>query len=159
MSTFSRKRGHSWKSYLGSFLKTAMPESKCHANLVYQLVEWVAETYLGGNTGGVLWDSAGTTHAEAPPQVGGRRPDAYAVVPEDQLLILGEAKSPWDLENRHTIAQLLAFLTHCRQHGKAVFVLAVPWHRVPLASNMIRNLKQRYSLESVEVIVLEHLPG
>ena len=136
-----------------------MAESKCHAILVHHVVAWVADTYLDGNMGGILRDSTGVERGQLPPQVGGYRPDVYAVVPKAELLILGEAKSPWDLENHHTIAQLLAFLMYCQRHGKAMLVLAVPWHRVPLASNMIRNLKRRHGLESVEVAILEDLPG
>ncbi len=136
-----------------------MPESQCHVDLVALLVKWIATEHLDGNVGGVLWDSGGTTRSEVPPLVGGYRPDAYATASLDNRCIVGEAKSPWDLENRHTTKQLLAFLTYCQQIKNAVLVLAVPWHCAPLASNMIENLKRQHGLGSIEAIVLKDLPG
>ena len=127
--------------------------------LVNHLIAWIAKEYLGGNAAGVLWDSASAQRGTVPPPICGYRPDAYVIAPRDGQLVLGEAKSPWDLENRHTIAQFLAFLTHCRTHGNAVLALAVPWHCVPLTSNMVQHLKQKHGLEAVEVAIIRDLPG
>ena len=136
-----------------------MPESLCHQQLVDALVTWLAKHCLGDDTGAVLRDALDAGPSDRPPLVGQHRPDVYVAHQPSYKFIIGEAKSPWDLENRHTESQLTEFMTYCNNHPRSLFVLAVPWHRVPCAKNILNQLQRKCILTAVEVKVLEQLPG
>jgi hypothetical protein len=72
-------------------------------------------------------------------------------------MILGEAETARSLEKTHTIGQIEALMTACQTSEKSVFMLAVPWDRVRLASSIIRGIRRQGIAENVEALVLEKL--
>lgn len=134
-----------------------MPESACHASLVSALVQWIATTYLAGDTGGILTDSS--TSNGKPPAIGGFVPDAFVELAAQEIMIIGEAKSWRDLESRHTRDQLGAFLQWCRLNQRGVLVLAVPWPVTRLANTIVRALQRKHDCGSVRTIILDKLGG
>lgn len=133
-----------------------MPESSAHARLVAALIQWMALECQDG-VGAVLVDTAGVPAASRPPKIGGFVPDAYAV--DVARRIVGEAKTAADLENRHSLSQIRAFVAFCSQTEDAFFVLAVPWYRVAYAKNLISQMCKRAGLAAGNCRVLENLPG
>ena len=135
-----------------------MGESGSHIRLVGSLVEWVALSYFRGESKHILVDSPERSQKSKPPSIGGAVPDVVAHLPAGGVII-GEAKTALDLENRHTEGQFLRFLRYCKFHPESLFVVAVPWPVEALAKNCLRHIKKRYGLEEVRSIVLEKLTG
>ncbi len=136
-----------------------MGESAVHAALVERMAERIAGEYFGGDTAAILLDSASGRSTGRPPAVGGHVPDLYVDARKHRLLVLGEAKTTRDLETERSERQIGAFLQYCSLHDNALFVLAVPWHRARFARSLLRMLKRRLGVDSVETRVLDMLPG
>jgi hypothetical protein len=63
---------------------------------------------------------------DRPQPVGGFVPDVFAVDTPETCRIIGEAKTPLDLESDRTRTQIAAFLTHLSRFPNANFYLSVP---------------------------------
>lgn len=136
-----------------------MPESMIHAGLVLSLVDWVAREYLNGDYGCICHDMTGRPASSAPPRIAHYVPDVFANGGLSCPVVVGEAKTVLDLDTTHSHGQFEAFLSYCDGHTKAVFVLAVPWHAVPFARNMMRRICRRNQWNETTVIILELLAG
>jgi hypothetical protein len=136
-----------------------MSESVRHMKLVRSLVAWVAGKYFDGDSGHILVDSPEGLLSGRPPPLGGFVPDVYAEQLGPRSVVVGEAKTPRDLESRHTQAQLLAFLGYCAQLPGSVLVLAVPWPMTRFAKSLLRVLQQQHQLKGTRTVVLEQLEG
>jgi hypothetical protein len=134
-----------------------MPESESHVKLVEAMVRWIANTYFAGDAGSILVDS-GTSNGK-PPRIDGYVPDAFATSFSGNRIVIGEAKTWRDLENRHTHDQIVAFMRRCRASTGGVLVLAVPWHMTRFAASLLRSLKKRHACEPVDTVVIEKLEG
>jgi len=137
----------------------AMGESSQHMKLVRSLVDWVAKEYFDGEPGHILVDSPEGLLSGRPPPLGGFVPDVYAQRLGPKTVIVGEAKTPRDLESRHTQAQLIAFLGHCTQVPGSVLVLAVPWPVTRFARSLLGAIQRHLGLPGVRTIVLDKLEG
>jgi hypothetical protein len=137
----------------------AMGESVQHMKLVRSLVGWVAQAYFDGDLGHIFVDSPEGLLSGRPPPLGGFVPDVYAQRLGPKTVIVGEAKTPRDLESRHTQAQLTAFLGHCTQVPGSVFVLAVPWPMTRFARSLLGAIQRHHRLPAVSTIVLDQLEG
>ena len=76
-----------------------------------------------------------------PPRIGGYRPDIIARHWTHPLrLIIAEAKTDGDVDNRHTRNQIEAFVSHLAvmPHGNGTFVLAVSGRVADLARTVLR---------------------
>ena len=136
-----------------------MSESSSHMRLVRSLSQWVAKRYFDGDTGHILVDSPHNTASAKPPSVCGFVPDVYAGPTREGGFIIGEAKTARDIENRHTRAQLLAFLKRCGEDERTVLIMAVPWEMERFTKALLEILKCRASAQKVSTVVLEKLPG
>lgn len=134
-----------------------MTESAQHRKLVQLLQGWVAATYFDGESGPILVDSADSNRYSKPPTICGFIPDLYARRDPVGGIIIGEAKTPGDLENHHTRAQLAAFLRKCAEDAGSVLVLATPWHSERTAKAVLRHVQRRTDMNHVDAIVLEQL--
>lgn len=74
-------------------------------------------------------------------------------------IIIGEAKTPQDIENGHTLKQLTSFLSHCALHEPAAFVLAVPWHQSKNALSLLKNCSRKAGINDVDLFVPNIFPG
>lgn len=118
------------------------------------LHSYIADRFCQGHQDRVLSDSARVDTLGRPPAIAGYVPDAYVLLSEEGRVVIGEAKSMRDLENRHTDAQLTAFLTRCDTAHGSVLVLAVPWPVERLAKALLTNLQTREGFPGVETVVL-----
>lgn len=136
-----------------------MGESRSHMRLVGALIQWIADNYLSGDLGSILSDSPDSSASAKPPKINNFVPDVYAMVGNEKQLIIGEAKTARDLENRHTCDQLTAFLLQCTQTEDSLFVFAVPWYMTRLARNIVHKIQNKVNANNVVVVVLEKLQG
>ena len=136
-----------------------MSEGQAHMELVEQMVEWLTGSFLRGDRGYVLLDSAGRSQNRKPPLVWGYVPDVYVTRNARYDCIIGEAKVRGDLENNHTEQQITAFLRKCSESTASLFVFAVPWDIVPAAISLLAYCQKRCGYVSVETKVLEKLKG
>lgn len=67
-----------------------------------------------------------TFRRDRPQPIGGFVPDVFAVDAPETCRIVGEAKTPLDLETVRSRTQIEAFLTHLSRFPNANFYLAVP---------------------------------
>ena len=136
-----------------------MGESSSHIRLVDQLVSWILHQLLDGDDGYMMIDHPNSKANERPPKIGGFIPDVYVPSAAGKRLIIGEAKTGRDLERKHSLDQLVAFLRVCSQAENPVFVLAVPWDMVRLAQAIMIDLRNRAGAHNVNTNVLEKLSG
>jgi len=134
-------------------------ESAAHATLVRLLTNWVADSFLDGDRGGILVDTSFRPPQRKPPIVYGFSPDVYLTTCTRYQIVIGEAKTAQDVECMHTINQVEAFLRKCAEYQTSLFVFAVPWHRVGLALSILNYCRRRTGSEKVDTLVLEKLPG
>ena len=126
--------------------------------LVEALASHVKDHYLEGDTGRICIDHQGNNAQNVPPLISGYRPDLY-VNNMPSFSIIGEAKTSWDIERPHTEEQLTAFMRYCSRQANTILLLAVPWDMVRLMKGLVRHIKRKTGMDSVEPIVLERLPG
>ena len=136
-----------------------MSESTAHMTLVNLLASWIAHSFLNGDYGHILIDRPGQGSQRKPPTVYDFTPDVYVINTPRYSLIIGEAKTARDVDNRHALEQIKAFLCKCAEYETSLFVFAVPWHRVRLARSVIEYCKRKTGLEEVRTTALEGLPG
>lgn len=71
-----------------------------------------------------------------PPAIDGHRPDVYAVTKD--LVVVGEAKPPWDVETPRSEHQFGAFLHFVEQKPCRHLALAVHWSNSATANSILR---------------------
>ena len=104
-------------------------------------------------------DLPSSTGQSKPPLVEGFSPDLWAKNFKDGMVIIGEAKTLRDIENRHSSAQFSAFLKFCHDNRPSLFVVAVPWMMVNCAKSQIEYMKRITKTQDVQVVFLDMLPA
>jgi hypothetical protein len=117
-----------------------MSESSKHMELVSRLFDYICQM-TNVDCAFVFKDSP--ENAELPqPTSEGFRPDVY--YEHQNILVIGEAKTEFDIRRNHSLLQYEAFLKRCSLHdGDSCFVLAVPWTEYNTAKNLIRRIKKK----------------
>ena len=136
-----------------------MSESERHIALVHSLVAWAAQTYFHGDHGGLLVDAPWCNKYGKPPIIGDYVPDMFGEAENPKRIVLGEAKTAVDVENKHTRDQLGAYLRFCAMSNGSVLVLAVPWHMTRFVRQMVKGVAIQNSAEHVTCVVLDGLEG
>lgn len=104
-----------------------MSESDLHRTLVQALAEEIAGDSVWANPPIVYCDIQVNVSQDLPPILGSNRPDVYARDLANSLSIIGEAKTPDDIDNRHTLAQLASFFHYLRHQPAGELWICVPW--------------------------------
>ena len=127
-----------------------MSESKNHMELVEIAVTYIQTIVPSHLISLIQYDSPSTSK---PPKVlGNFIPDVYFW--DNELLVIGEAKTDDDFERKHSREQFGAYLDECSNfHGKSLLVISVPWSLIPTAKNYFRKLKKQKQTE-VPIIIL-----
>ena len=89
-----------------------------------------------------------------PHRIGGFIPDVFAVDTPETCRIIGEAKTPLDLETERTRAQIEAFLSHLSRIANSNFYLAVPLLYKTRAEMLVGSVATNLAATSVTVRVL-----
>ena len=116
-------------------------ESAHHIRLVETLIETIRERHFSARGIIVLADHR-SYGADRPPLVGGFTPDVYASDVPATFRVLGEAKTPDDLETDRSRRQIAAFLDHLCLYRNGTLYLAVPWPFAGRASLMLTSLRR-----------------
>ena len=114
-----------------------MAESSHHQGLVLRAAKAVRTALCGQGRFKCFVD--GSTASDGfPPEIHGYRPDVYAT--SKCLVVVGEAKPPWDVESRRSEHQLGAFLHYVEQEPCRHMVLAVHWSSSATAKSVLRSI-------------------
>jgi len=135
-----------------------MSLSKNHNQLVKALIEYVKDEFGKYGDLVIYTDSSDSYLGESIPKIGNSLPDLYAHCNKEDLIIIGEAKTVNDVENRHSLEQYINYLEFCTKQNNAILIFAVPWTRVACLKNRINNLKKRFCISNIDPIYLEPLP-
>src|SRR3989344_733068 len=136
-----------------------MAESSAHQILVERLVQWMQRSISNSDSPVVLVDSPTTTAGSKPPAIGGYTPDVFCRTIGGGYVLIGEAKTAGDIENKHSRDQFRAFLVYLKQCQSGTLVVAVPWHAVGQVMSLIRFLQRETDTMVVKTVFLDKLPG
>lgn len=100
-------------------------ESVTHAMLVRKLADAVRERH--DVPGLVVLAEHATFGRDRPFPVDGFVPDVTAADLRSSFQVIGEAKTPKDLETERSLRQMTAFVWHIALRPGSCFYLAVPW--------------------------------
>lgn len=92
---------------------------------------------------------------EVPPVIDGFRPDVYAGRPEKGFIVIAEAKTDNDIDNRHTRGQVTSFVNHLDRKKKGLFVLAVNGHKADLAKTVLRFVRMETGVARTEIEIFD----
>ncbi len=136
-----------------------MSESSKHIELVEKCADWICKSLLDGDSGYMYIEKPDFPKEKRPQMVYGFVPDIIVVNAPKYECIIGEAKTANDIENQHTIDQLRAFIRRCTEVNNALFVFAVPWHRIGLAKSIIHYCCRKSEASELKIEILKKLPG
>jgi len=136
-----------------------MPESATHLRLVQQLLHWIEAHDFNKQSSLIYVDDPSRVAADKPPRILGYLPDVYWKTFGGQSALIGEAKSAYDVESRHSRKQFASFLSHLRSIEEGTLLIAVPWHVVPQAKSLIRAIQRDTDSITVRTIFIEYLSG
>lgn len=117
-------------------------ESALHIHLVERLINQISEDFGRGRDLAIFADHRAFGR-DQPLQIDVFKPDVYAHDVPCTLRILGEAKTPGDLDTKRTSLQIVAFLDHLSLHVGSTFYLATTWLGAPRASRLLKSLATR----------------
>ena len=134
-----------------------MAESDLHRQLVGCLHAYMTATrtselacYVDNPAQGVV---------ATPPLLSGYRPDLYAVEHETRRVFLGEAKTPGDIDNRHTRSQLAVYFGHLLHEARGEVWVAVPLISTGTALRVCRSVRSRLGATQVPLVITGWLLG
>lgn len=135
-----------------------MSEGEFHVRLVTALLGAMVRHYANDELT-VCADIASTREYLPPTLIGNQRPDVWARTGHSRTTIVGEAKTPRDVDTLHTRAQLKAFLEFLACETKSVIWMSVPLAQAGEAMRLVRGLRQELKVPQVGIIVSGWLLG
>lgn len=114
-----------------------MSQSEAHRELVIQAADALIIRYPHIR---ILTDLQKYPGDEVPPTISGYRPDIYANKVSSSPLIVSEAKTDRDLDNKHTHQQITSFIRYLDLLNDSLFVLSVSGRAVDHAKTFMRFL-------------------
>lgn len=130
-----------------------MSISELHYSLVYILRSWVIENYNEKDIS-LYADLPGF---QSPQKINSFIPDLYARIFKTNIVIIGEAKTSFDLDTSHSESQITAFLKYCSGRDNHIFLLSVPWDTKRYAINILKNIVLLNELEDIKYDVLDNV--
>jgi hypothetical protein len=132
-------------------------ESDLHRRLVDRLHAYMIET--SGSELVCCVDGPVQAVAAAPPLLAGYRPDVYAVSHDTRRVLLGEAKTPGDIDNRHTRSQLSVYFEHLLHEPLGEIWIAVPLASAGTALRVCRSVRSSLGARQVPLVITGWLLG
>ena len=105
----------------------------------------------------VVTDFQNAPGDEVPPRVNEYQPDVFAGSASQGILILGEAKTPHDIDSGRSLGQLAAFIRHLEQVSEGTLILSVPGHCGDLAKTTLRVLHTELRVMNTRLEVFDQL--
>ena len=134
-----------------------LAESLEHSALIQIIIKYIQRDYSNIPALGIVHDLSGTLHGEKPNRIGGFVPDVYACDAPLTTIIIGEAKTPDDLETERSRKQITAFLSFLGHQQAGVFILAVPWQLKRRADMIVSTLRNAVGATHVQTVTLDGL--
>jgi hypothetical protein len=104
------------------------------------ILSWLDKRDLGSDAQ-VFCDLTGRLGSSKPKKVGGFVPDVFCTIPARKHTIIGDAKTPDDLETRHTRDQLEAYADYLATHSAiGELVIATRFEWVGCARSLLKSL-------------------
>ena len=129
-----------------------MSESEAHRRLVRDTAVRVAK---GFGAVRIVTDVQDAPGGPTPPLIDGHRPDLWGTDATGRTILIGEAKTPRDLQRRHTVRQLRSFLGYLENQGRGCFVLAVEGHGAVFAKTLLRFFAQEACAMATRLVVFD----
>lgn len=129
-----------------------MSRSESHDNLVREVMRALAHRFPNVSITADLQQEPGD---EIPPVIDGFRPDVYAGKLEEVFIVIAEAKTDNDIDNRHTRDQVTSFINHLDRKKKGLFVLAVNGHKSDLAKTVLRFVRMEIGGVRTEIEIFD----
>jgi len=114
--------------------------SKAHEELVEMILNWLDPSSLAPDAQ-VYTDGVDVIGSAKPQKIGGYIPDVLCSIPSNARTIIGDAKTPNDLESRHSKDQLevfAAYLVDFGENGELVIATRFQW--APRARHILSSL-------------------
>jgi hypothetical protein len=116
-------------------------ESALHVRLVERLIATITDKHTN-RRGIILLADHHAYGNDRPPQIGGFCPDVFASDVPTTFRVIGEAKTPTDLQSKRSHRQIIAFLDHLSLYPGSTFYLAVPWFSGAKARSIVNSLRR-----------------
>ncbi len=131
-----------------------MSESKQHILLVEQMNQFVCQNIIGDNSSLLYIDSPESSYKPRS-IINGFIPDLYYNF--NGKLIIGEAKTDFDVEREHSINQYYSYFAEANNYdGDAILVFIVSWKMYGTIKNIIKLIKRKDNYEKVKIIVINN---
>ena len=131
-----------------------MSESRHHMGLVLRAARAISEAMSEIEDVDFKIDAPSVPDGR-PPLIDGFRPDLY--VRGGNIVVVGEAKPPWDVETPRSERQLKAFLRYVEQDQSRHMVMAVHWTTASAAQSILRSVSNNWPDVRSRVHILDGL--
>lgn len=121
-------------------------ESEAHKQFVQNAVQYIKRTFgLEENQMSIDLGEPGKT---PPTVIDGFRADIYVHTPK--YIIIGEAKTDNDINNRHTVAQLASYIKEVKTFSQERhIIMSCSWSSYATMRNFLRNFRKPYDLSDI----------
>ena len=129
-----------------------MSQSDAHRDLVIQVTRALESRYPQTS---FITDVQQIPGNEVPPLISGFRPDVYGRKISVNSIVIAEAKTDRDLDNKHTHNQIKSFIDYLERKENGFFVLSVTGHSANRAKTLLRFIHKDMNVMSTEIIVFD----
>lgn len=137
-----------------------MSESELHRFLVKALANEISNSLIWGKPPLIYCDIDELGICKSKPyNIGKSKPDVLAHDIEKNTNIIGEAKSPNDIDNPHTIQQLVEYFRYLSNRSNPMLWIAVPWMYAGTALRVGRFSRGLAETPSIPIKVAEYMVG
>jgi capsular polysaccharide biosynthesis protein len=133
-----------------------MPISQTHELLVKEIETWILENY-NSSIIRIQVDDSFSNSSSRPPNIGGHIPDIYADSINKTKLLIGEAKTPGDLDNQRTVDQLTSYIKFLNKNGGGIVIIATQWSHANRAKSIAKKIVKYHQIQNVTIVVLDQL--
>jgi len=129
--------------------------SDFHNQCILHIVNFIKRNFNNDSNITIYVDHF-TLDYQNPKIINGYRPDVFAFGHKNNPIIIGEAKSPGDIENIHTNNQLYSFLNYLVKYDPSYLIFSTRWDKVNLSKNNIKYILGEIKSEfTPEIITLD----
>ena len=129
-----------------------MSQSKAHTTLVKGTVKALRFRYANISMRVDLQENPGD---EVPPKICGFKPDIYAMRNQGNPIIIAEAKTDRDIDNKHTRAQATSFIRYLEHGEDGLFILSVTGFGADRAKTVLHFIRKELRVMSTEIEVFD----
>lgn len=129
-----------------------MSQSDTHRELVIQVTKALESRYPQIS---FITDVQQIPGDEVPPLIGRFRPDVYGRKTSVDSIVIAEAKTDGDLDNKHTHNQIKSFINYLERRENGFFTLSVTGYGANRAKTLLRFIRQHMNVMSTDIIVFD----